>query len=55
MFVDQEEEEPEPEPEEEKRILRMTPEVKRMLDRYRQGKDVKANGGLLGNKKGLID
>ena len=54
VFVDQDEEPPEPEPEEEKRILRMTPEVKAMLDRYRRDKDAQADGGLLGNKKGLV-
>jgi len=52
IFVDQ----PEPEPEalvvEQKRMLRMTPEVKALIEKYKRKGP--STDGLMGKKKGLL-
>ena len=52
VYVDQPEEEKEPEPVPQKRLLRMTPEVLRTIEKYRK-KGPNPNG-LVGNKKGIL-
>lgn len=52
-FVDQPEPEKEQEIPEQPRMLRMTPEVRRMIDRYKKGKPASTDG-LMGKRKGLM-
>lgn len=55
VFVDQEEEEPAAPPVPEKRMLRMTPEVRAMLDRHKKGNGANPDGSLIGKRKGLTN